>query len=78
VDEVKRSFEEKCAFLGFVKCEFKSGIGDPCERCHKDLVQLYYRRTDNWVEEYFCEYCVNSFYNAVVEELAFVEKQFNS
>lgn len=47
--------EEALKITGFQKCEFEPD-NDPCEKCDKPELQLYYKRTDYWENEGFC-YC---------------------
>ena len=52
-------------YLGFEKCEFGPDVNDICDKCHCNNTQLYYRRTDYFVDEgeYYCETCVRNQYD---------------
>lgn len=70
-NEIERIVTE----TGFVICEFDPSNQDICEHCLEYNHQLYYRRTDYWVDEgeYFCLECILSHYHIQQEEIIEIE-----
>lgn len=64
--EVERIVDE----MGFVICEFGPSPHDVCECCMEYDHQLYYHRTDYFVDEgeYFCLNCILVTYHQNIED----------
>jgi len=61
--------------LGFEKCEWNPGPDDQCEKCKKQFIQMYYHRTDYWVDEgtYWCIDCIRELYNQIIIDFEYVD-----
>lgn len=62
--------------MGFVICTFGPDEHDVCEHCMEYNHQLYYHRTDYWVDEgeYFCLECILKVYHEQQEEIVDIDK----